>query len=205
MQSYGTVIIHAINPSLSSTTLSLLFAPIWLTDLLAILLITPLSDRYHRHRPIFFIAPSLLIITGLLITTYAGTSASWSRYGGLLIIGFGLGPTVPVTMTWTAEIFGTRHGDVGVAAATALVSGLGNLGSIVTTYALYTGWKADSEGEHKYRGSNLVCVGIVGMSILACAGMSLALRLTGGIEERARGEKGENKEESRSGSEMVEK
>jgi len=104
-----------------------------------------------------------------------------------LIIGFGLGPTVPVTMTWTSEIFSARHGEVGVAAATALVSGLGNLGSIVTTYALYTGWEADSKGEvggEKYRGSNLVCVGLVGVSVLACLGMTLAVRMTGGIVGR---------------------
>jgi hypothetical protein len=39
-------------------------------------------------------------------------------------------------MTWTTEVFQRRHGEVGVAAASALVSGLGNLGSITTTYAL---------------------------------------------------------------------
>ena len=188
------MIISAINPALSSITLSLLFAPIWIFDLIAILLITPFSDRYNRFRPLFFVFPALIIIAGLLITTYASTTASWSRYGGLLIIGFGLGPTVPVTMTWTAEIFSQRHGEVGVAAATALVSGLGNLGSILTTYALYTGWKSDAKGlvlgGEKYRASNLVCVGVVGGSILACLGMWVAVRLTGGIggDERGKGE-----------------
>ncbi|GAB7350010.1 hypothetical protein MBLNU459_g0685t2 [Dothideomycetes sp. NU459] len=181
VQSYGTVIIQAINPHLSGIDLSLLFAPIWIMDLIAILLVTPLSDRFHHHRAIFFALPALIIMAGLLITTYAGGSntASWSRYGGLLIVGFGLGPTVPITMTWTTEIFQPRHGEVGVAAASALVSGLGNLGSILTTYALYTGWPADAKGRYPYRKSNLVMVGIVGCSILASGFMTLALKLAG--------------------------
>lgn len=55
-----------------------------------------------------------------------------------------------------------RHREVGVAAASAVVSWLGNLGSILTTWALYTGWLEDAEGEHRYRGSNLVMVGVLG-------------------------------------------
>src|SRR3954451_6818754 len=139
-------------------------------DLIAILLVTPISDRFHRHRALFFCVPVLLQISGLLITTFSGSSTkSWSRYGGLLIVGFGLGPTVPITMTWTNEIFQPRHGEVGVAAASAVVSGLGNLGSILTTYALYSGWKSDYEapGRQKYRKSNLVMVGILIGSILS--------------------------------------
>ncbi|KAK1142556.1 hypothetical protein N8T08_007531 [Aspergillus melleus] len=137
VQNYATVIIKGINPSLNGIDLSLLTAPIWIMDLIAILLVTPLSDRFHRHRAIFFSIPVCFQILGLLLTTYAGSSSnSWPRYGGLLIVGFGLGPTVPITMTWTTEIFQPRHGEVGVAAASAVVSGLGNLGSILTTY----GW-----------------------------------------------------------------
>jgi MFS family permease len=147
-------------------------------DLTAILLVTPLSDRFHRHRAVFFSIPALLQILGLLLTTYAGTDSNpWPRYGGLLIVGFGLGPTVPITMTWTTEIFQPRHGEVGVAAASALVSGLGNLGSIVTTYALYSGWPSDysAPGRAKYRKSNLVMVGILCASILAAVTMQLLL------------------------------
>ncbi|KAJ0421343.1 major facilitator superfamily domain-containing protein [Aspergillus carlsbadensis] len=121
VQNYATVIIRSINPSLSGISLSLLTAPIWLMDLLAILLLTPLSDRFHHSRPFFFILGASLQITGLLITTFAGTPSNpWPRYGGLLIIGFGLGPTVPTTMAWTTEIFQPRHGEVGVAAASAV-------------------------------------------------------------------------------------
>lgn len=152
-------------------------------DLIAILLVTPLSDRFHRHRAIFFSIPVLLQILGLLLTTYAGTDANpWPRYGGLLIVGFGLGPTVPITMTWTTEIFQPRHGEVGVAAASAVVSGLGNLGSILTTYALYSGWKSDYEapGREKYRKSNLVMIGILGASIVSAGFMEVMLRFVDG-------------------------
>lgn len=152
-------------------------------DLIAILLVTPISDRFHRHRSLFFSVPVLLQILGLLLTTYAGTATnSWPRYGGLLIVGFGLGPTVPITMTWTTEIFQPRHGEVGVAAASAVVSGLGNLGSIMTTYALYSGWKSDYEapGRAKYRKSNLVMVGILCASILAAVTMEVLLRVVDG-------------------------
>jgi MFS family permease len=182
VQSYGTVIIHAINPSLSSINLSLLFAPIWIMDLIAILLITPLSDRFHTQRHLIFCLSCLVILAGLLGTTFAGGNASWSRYGGLLIIGFGLGPTVPTIMAMSTSIFQARHGEVGVAAASALVSGLGNLGSILTTYALYSGWPADSKGPHKYRKSNLVMVGMVCASIVASGVMVVLLRVTAASE-----------------------
>ncbi|KAG9841831.1 MFS general substrate transporter, partial [Aureobasidium melanogenum] len=178
VQSYGTVIIHAINPSLSSINLSLLFAPIWIMDLIAILLITPLSDRFHTHRHLIFSLSCLVILAGLLTTTFAGGNDSWSRYGGLLIIGFGLGPTVPTIMAMSTSVFQPRHGEVGIAAASALVSGLGNLGSIVTTYALYSGWPEDAKGPHKYEKSNLVMVGMVCASIVASGVMVLLLRWT---------------------------
>jgi MFS family permease len=202
VQLYANVIIKAINPSLNGVDLSLLTAPIWIVsslsvnsftfqwltviyqmDLIAILLVTPFSDRFHRHRALFFSIPVLLQILGLLLTSYAGTEENpWPRYGGLLIVGFGLGPTVPITMTWTAEIFQPRHGEVGVAAASAVVSGWGNLGSILTTYALYSGWKSDYEapGRQKYRKSNLVMVGILIASILAALLMDILLRVVDG-------------------------
>lgn len=148
-------------------------------DLIAILIVTPLSDRFHHHRALFFSAAVLIQITGLLVTTFAGGLNSWARYGGLLMVGFGLGPTVPICMAMTNEIFQSRHGEVGVAAASALVSGLGNLGSILTTYALYTGWPADSVGVNKYRKSNLVMIGILCISILSAALMVVLLRVFG--------------------------
>jgi len=155
-------------------------------DLIAILLVTPFSDRFHHHRALFFSVPVCIQIAGLLLTTYGGSEANpWPRYGGLLMVGFGLGPTVPITMTWTNEIFQGRHGEVGVAAASALVSGLGNLGSILTTYALFRGWPADSRpGRKQYRKSTLVMVGILCLSILSAFVMTLLLRVVGNGPER---------------------
>ncbi|CAF9943220.1 MAG: hypothetical protein ALECFALPRED_010852 [Alectoria fallacina] len=198
VQNYATVIIQSTNSNLTSIDLSLLTAPIWIVshdsdsgrsiltnpikmDLLAILLVTPFSDRFHHHRALFFSVPVCIQIAGLLLTTYGGSEANpWPRYGGLLMVGFGLGPTVPITMTWTNEIFQPRHGEVGVAAASALVSGLGNLGSILTTYALFTGWPADSKpGRKQYRKSTLVMVGILCLSILSAFVMTLLLKFAG--------------------------
>ncbi|KAH6682615.1 high affinity nicotinic acid plasma membrane permease-like protein [Halenospora varia] len=179
-QLYGTVIISGINSSFSGITLSLLFAPIWVMDLIAILLVTPISDRFHHHRAVFFSAAVCIQIAGLLTTTFAPRTQPWARYGGLLMVGFGLGPTVPICMTWTNEIFQRRHGEVGVAAASALVSGLGNLGSIMTTYALYTGWPEDAKrGPHQYRKSNLTMIGILCLSILASILMTVLLKVVG--------------------------
>lgn len=181
VQNYATVIIRAINPKLTGVQLSLLSAPIWIMDLIAILLVTPFSDRFHHHRALFFGVPVCIQIVGLLMTTYAGSIANpWPRYAGLLLVGFGLGPTVPITMTWTNEIFQPRHGEVGVAAASALVSGLGNLGSILTTYALFAGWPEDAKkGRKQYRKSTLVMVGILCLSILSAAVMTLLLKYVG--------------------------
>ncbi|KAF1987372.1 MFS general substrate transporter [Aulographum hederae CBS 113979] len=183
-QNYGTVIISAINPSLTSIQLSLLFAPIWVMDLIAILIVTPISDRFHHHRALFFCGPVLLQITGLLMSTFAGGVGSWARYGGLLIIGFGLGPTVPICMTWTSQIFQPRHGEVGVAAASAVVSGLGNLGSILTTYALYTGWESDAKAKHPYMKSNLVMIGILCASIAAAIINMVLLKVIDGGKQK---------------------
>jgi MFS family permease len=149
-------------------------------DLIAILLVTPISDRFHHHRALFFSSAVLIQIAGLLLTTFAPISNPWARYGGLLMVGFGLGPTVPICMTWTNEIFQRRHGEVGVAAASALVSGLGNLGSIMTTYALYTGWPEDAAvGPYQYRKSNLTMIGILCLSILASVVMTVLLKIVG--------------------------
>ncbi|KAG6000765.1 hypothetical protein E4U43_001507 [Claviceps pusilla] len=178
-QLYGSVIIAAIQPKASAVTVSLLFAPIWIMDLIAIVIVTPLSDRFHSLRAFFFAAAVCIQITGLLTTTFA-VDNGWARYGGLLMVGFGLGPTVPICMAWTSEIFQRRHGEVGVAAATALVSGLGNLGSITTTYALYTGWPEDArKGPRQFRRSNLAMIGILCLSILSALVMMLLLRVLG--------------------------
>lgn len=87
---------------------------------------------------------------------------------------------MPICMAWSSEIFQRRHGEVGVAAATALVSGLGNLGSVTTTYALYTGWPEDAApGPRQFRNSNLTMIGILCISILSALTMKLLLHLFG--------------------------
>ncbi|KJZ73866.1 hypothetical protein HIM_06759 [Hirsutella minnesotensis 3608] len=178
-QLYGSIIIAAIQPQATAIQISLLFAPIWIMDLIAILVVTPISDRFHRYRAFFFSAAACIQIAGLLITTFA-LGNGWARYGGLLMVGFGLGPTVPICMAWTSEIFQRRHGEVGVAAATALVSGLGNLGSVTTTYALYTGWPEDAKkGKYQFRRSNLTMVGILGLSITSAILMTVLLKVIG--------------------------
>ncbi|KAF3940997.1 hypothetical protein ABW19_dt0209819 [Dactylella cylindrospora] len=174
VQNYGTLIIRSTNSSLTSVELSLLFAPIWVMDLIAILISMPISDRFNKKRAYIFSFACLIQISGLLMTTFA--KAPWTRYGGLLMVGFGLGPTVPNVMVWTNEIFQRRHGEVGVAAASAVVSGLGNLGSVTTTYALYTGWASDNvTGPRQFRKSNLVMIGILGISIISSAVLMLLL------------------------------
>ncbi|KAH8199936.1 hypothetical protein TruAng_005875 [Truncatella angustata] len=184
-QLYGTVIIQGIDASFTGVQLSLLFAPIWIMDLIAILIVTPIADRFHQLRPFFFSAAVCIQIAGLLVVTFAPTSNPWARYGGLLMVGFGLGPTVPTCMVWTNEIFQQRHGEVGVAAASALVSGLGNLGSITTTYALYTGWPEDAvKGPRQYRKSNLTMIGILCISIASSLVMFAAVRLVGNKPSR---------------------
>lgn len=161
---FATTLIKVNNPKLSGIDVSLLYAPIWLFDLAAILLVTPFADKFKAQRYIFFSCACLVIIIGLLVTTYA--KGPWSRWGGLLICGFGLGPTVPICMTLAAEIMTHVYGDVGCAASAALVSGLGNLGSVTSTYALYTGWPADEK--NLYRNSNMILLLMCAMSIVAC-------------------------------------
>ncbi|KAI5951158.1 hypothetical protein KGF54_004232 [Candida jiufengensis] len=162
---FGSTIIRTNDPSLSSIQVSLLYAPIWLFDLGGILIMTPFADKFKRFRALIFSFACVIIIVGMVVTTFA--HGSWNKYGGLLIAGFGLGPTVPICMSWSAEIFGPRYGDVGCAVSSAVVSGLGNLGSVTATYALYSGWPADKK--RLYRNSNMMLVLMLGVSIIASA------------------------------------
>lgn len=159
---FGSTIIKANDTSLSSIDVSLLYAPIWLFDLAGILLITPFADKYKRFRYLIFSLACVVIIIGMVVCTYA--KGLWSKYGGLLIAGFGLGPTVPICMSWSGEIF-LEYGDVGIAVSAALVSGFGNLGSVTATYALYSGWPADVKRLYQY--SNMMLILMLGVSIVA--------------------------------------
>ncbi|ODV86896.1 hypothetical protein CANARDRAFT_196306 [[Candida] arabinofermentans NRRL YB-2248] len=176
---FGTTLIKANNSSLSGISISLLYAPIWLFDLGGILIVTPFADRYKKWRPLFFSGSTLIIICGMLVTTYA--HGSWNRYAGLLIAGFGLGPTVPICMTMAAEIMFKRHGDVGCAVSAAIVSGLGNLGSVTATYALYSGWPADVARLYQY--SNMMLVLMLGVSIVAALFLPLLRKWLGDFDD----------------------
>lgn len=169
IENYATTILTSINPAWSPITLSLLSAPIWLFDMGGILVVTPWADYFPQHRGLVFSFSTSIIICGLFVTTFA--SGGWTRWGGLQLCGFGLGATVPTTMSWGASIFRRRHGDIGVAMATALISGLGNLGSVTTSYALYSGWPSDAATG--YRDSNMVMVALLGLSIIAAVCCSL--------------------------------
>lgn len=52
----------------------------------------------------------------------------------------------------------------------------------MSTYALYAGWESDrlAEGMAKYRGSNLVMVGMLGASIVSAVLMECLLRVVDG-------------------------
>lgn len=58
-----------------------------------------------------------------------------------------------------------RYGDVGVAVCVALECSLGKLGSVTSTYALYSGWPAEVPTSLKY--SNMMLVFVLGVSVLA--------------------------------------
>lgn len=160
---FATTLIKVNHPTLSGIDISLLYAPIWLFDFGAIIIFTPIADRFKKWRHVIFCFSTLIIITGLLVTSYA--HGPWNRYAGLLIAGFGLGPTVPITMTLATQIMSYRYGDVGCAASAAIISGLGNLGTVVATYALYSGWPADKP--RLYRDSNMMLILMLGVSIIA--------------------------------------
>lgn len=59
---FGTTILTTINGKWSSVTLSLLMAPIWMCDLIAILFVTPFSDKFRRWRGTVFLHLLLLLL-----------------------------------------------------------------------------------------------------------------------------------------------
>lgn len=162
---YTTTILHNSNPSMSPVTLSLLNAPIWLFDLAGALLVPPIADKFKSYRGLIFSLSTSILICGMFVCTFAPTL--WSRWGGLLISGTGLGALIPITMAWGVDIFRKRHGDLGVAMATALIFGLGNLGSVATSYLMYHGWPEDTERGH--HDSNMVVIALLGVSIIAAS------------------------------------
>ncbi|ODV77890.1 MFS general substrate transporter [Suhomyces tanzawaensis NRRL Y-17324] len=160
---FAATIITTNNPKLTDVQVNLLVAPIWLFDLAGILIMTPLADKFKKFRPVIFSFGCCIIMAGLFIMTYA--HGPWKKYSGMLISGFGLGPTVPICMSWSNEIFSKRYGDVGSAVSAALVSGFGSLGSVTVTRAFYSSWPADVKRQFHY--SNMMLVMLLGVSIMA--------------------------------------
>lgn len=181
IENYATTLLAEINPSWSDIDLSLLTAPIWLFDFGGILTITPISDRWPQHRVLVFCCSTSIIICGLFVTTYAPNG--WSQWSGLLLCGYGLGSSVPICMSLGATIFYERHGDIGVAMVSALISGVGNTGSVATSYALYSGWPEDAARKFEY--SNMVMVAILGMSIFAAISLTLLRSALGDFGQRS--------------------
>lgn len=77
LATFATTLIKVNNPKLSGVEVSLLYAPIWLFDLAAILIVTPLADKFKRKRYLFFSGSCIIIIAGLMVTTYA--KGPWTR------------------------------------------------------------------------------------------------------------------------------
>ncbi|KAG5440823.1 hypothetical protein PCK2_000122 [Pneumocystis canis] len=137
-------------------------------NLIGVVTILPVSD-YYRSRMYVFILCCIIIIIGMLTLTFS--SNKWVQYSGLLITMYGTGPTIPICIAWCAQIFGSET-KVNAAASSAMLSGLGNLGSIFTTSVLYEGMS----GKNAYKKSNLILCGIIGVSIIASLFEKVLLR-----------------------------
>ncbi|CCJ28753.1 unnamed protein product [Pneumocystis jirovecii] len=159
IKNYGSLIIRSLDTEMSSLKISLLYAIVWIVNLIGVLIILPASDHY-RSRMSFYISCSIVIIIGILILTYAHNK--WLQYSGLLISIFATGPLIPICMAWCAQIF-SKETKLNVAATSALLTGMGNLGSIFTSYTLYEGMP----GRDGYKKSNIVLCVVMGMSIIA--------------------------------------
>ncbi|KAG5438827.1 hypothetical protein PCANB_002547 [Pneumocystis canis] len=168
VQNYGGLIIRFIDTQMSGFRISFLYGIIWIINLIGVVTILPISD-YYRSRMSVFIFCCIIIIIGMLTLTFS--SNKWVQYSGLLITMYGTGPTIPICMAWCAQIFGSEI-KINVAASSAMLSGLGNLGSVFTTSVLYEGMS----GKNAYKKSNLILCGIIGISIIASLVERIVLR-----------------------------
>ncbi|QSL65081.1 hypothetical protein MERGE_002386 [Pneumocystis wakefieldiae] len=135
IQIYGSVIIQFIDSNISDLNISFLYGIIWIANLAGAIIIISISN-YYKSQPMPFILCCSIVIIGMLVLTFL--SNRWVQYIGLLISAFGIGASVPICMAWCAHIFVTQS-NMNTATSSALLSSLGNLGSVFTTYALYKG------------------------------------------------------------------
>ncbi|KTW28795.1 hypothetical protein T552_01425 [Pneumocystis carinii B80] len=168
IQIYGSTIIQSIDSNISDLTISLLYGCIWIANLAGAILIISISNHY-KSRVIPYIFCCTTVIIGMLVLTFSENT--WTQYAGLLISAFGIAPSVPICMAWCAHIFASQP-NINVATSSALLSSLGNLGSVFSTYALYKGMN----GEDAFKKSNLVICVMMCVSISACLIEKLLLK-----------------------------
>ncbi|KAI8085004.1 major facilitator superfamily domain-containing protein [Halteromyces radiatus] len=149
-----------------SIQVSLMSIPPYVFGGLMVLIVTRLSDRC-KDRGWFIIGMCLTSFTGFVILSF--TKSVGTRYFGLMVVAGGTYPTVPLSMAWTAN---SKEDAVAVASATGIVSSVANVGALICTFALYSGWEADAPN---YMGSNMVVGGA--MLLAAVCAVVLKFRL----------------------------
>lgn len=162
MQYYAQLIV--LQMGYTSLKAALMSIPASGTVCISCLIVTRLSD-YFKSRSIPFMTFSMICGAGFAILAFAPNSTV--GYAGLLITCLGLGPGVPLIMSW---IVNSKDGELSIAITTAIVSAIAQLGTVFSTFFLYAGWVADAP---RYTGSNSVNIGL---AVLACI-TALILRL----------------------------
>jgi predicted MFS family arabinose efflux permease len=146
----------------TSINASLMNIPCGVMIALGCLIFTKVSDHF-KTRSLPYIASILISAAGFAILAFTHNNAA--RYAGLLVTAFGIGPGVPLSMSWATN---SKDKELPLAISLALISALAQLGTIFSTFFLYAGWPTDAP---KYIGSNSVNIG------LACLGAFVALVL----------------------------
>lgn len=144
----------------TSINATLMSIPTGVMVALGCLVFTKISHRF-KCSSIPFIASIIIAAAGFSVLAFTQSNAS--RYAGLMILGFGIGPGVPLASSWATN---AKDKELPLAISFALISSLAQLGTIFSTFFLYVGWPADAP---RYIGSNSVNIG------LACLGAIVAL------------------------------
>ncbi|GAB5591289.1 hypothetical protein Unana1_06189 [Umbelopsis nana] len=173
MQYYAQLIV--LQMGYTSLKAALMSIPSSGTVCISCLIVTRFSD-YFRSRSIPFMTFSMICGAGFAILAFAPIPTV--RYAGLLITCLGLGPGVPLTMSW---IVNSKDGELSIAIATAIVSAIAQLGTVFSTFFLYAGWVADAP---RYTGSNSVNIGLAGLACITALILRLELMRLNRIIDR---------------------
>ena len=146
----------------TSINATLMSIPCGVMVALGCLIFTKVSDHF-KTCSLPYIASILIAAAGFAILAFTQSNAA--RYAGLMILAFGIGPGVPLAMSWATN---AKDKELPLAISLALISALAQLGTVFSTFFLYVGWPTDAP---KYVGSNSVNIG------LACLGAFVALVL----------------------------